>query len=99
MLGDDDLRPQQYGVDGSGIAARVVDVHRVDAYEFDPAIAQMDRRLFGEEGMLLEIGIRRPMRIPAGVDEYCAPAQFLAFEIFRRHRQPAAIIRADDDAF
>ena len=84
-------------MDWSRVAACVVDVHRVDAHEFDAHIPQIDRRIFREKRMVLEVLIGAPMFIPAGMDQHGFIAKFQSFKGICIHGETGAMIGMDDD--
>jgi malonate-semialdehyde dehydrogenase (acetylating)/methylmalonate-semialdehyde dehydrogenase len=63
---------------GTRVALAGPSVFDVDADELHAALLQKKRGILGEERVLLEIGIRAPVAIPAGVDEHRAARDFAA---------------------
>ena len=71
MLDDRDFRAQQRRMRWPPSVTRIVDVVGIDPDQPRALIAQIHGGVFGEVRMPLEILIRAPVSIPAGMDEHC----------------------------
>lgn len=69
MLDDGNAGGKHHGMHRPRTTGCVVDTEGIDAVQQRSLIAQIERRLLGEERMAFEIGIRAPVPVPAGVDQ------------------------------
>src|SRR5690606_29006142 len=98
VLDDGDAGGQQDAVHGARSAGDVVDVQGVDAHQRRAAVAQVNGGGLGQEGVAVEIGVRAPVGVPAGVDQHGAAGDLDGLEQLGPQRAAGPVRGADDHA-
>src|SRR5271165_1809604 len=97
MLHDQDLSPQQTRVYWPCSTSCIINIHRVDADEFDATIYEIRSGVFRQVRVVIEVAITIPESVPASVDQHSSRAQFFAAEHIGVKREFSGVVVGAND--
>src|SRR6266571_6333600 len=85
-------------MDGSLAAPSIIDVHGVDADQFDATLYKIVSGIFSQVWVVVEVLVSIPVGVPAGMHQYSSPSQFLAAEEVSVHCNCLFVLSTNNDA-
>src|SRR5437660_12922227 len=85
-------------MDGSRATPGIIDVHGVDADQFDATLYKIVSGIFSQVWVVFEVLVSIPVGVPAGMHQYSSPSQFLAAEEVSVHCNCLFVVSTNNDA-